>query len=95
MFPERSSISNPILQLLALDLKAAERASASLLSPSIAGGRLKKLTIGSLLGSWLLGKKLLVQLDKHSKKLFVEPPAKVKTGSGGGFFEVRDRKSVV
>ncbi|MEC7704668.1 MAG: response regulator [Candidatus Thermoplasmatota archaeon] len=33
-------------------------------------------------------KKLLVQLDKHSKKLFVEPPAKVKTGSGGGFFEV-------
>ena len=32
-------------------------ASASLLSPSIAGGRLRKLTIGSLLGSWLLGKK--------------------------------------
>jgi len=32
--------------------------------------------------------KLLVQVDKHSKKLFVEPPAKVKTGSGGGFFEV-------
>ena len=32
-------------------------ASASLLSPSIAGGRLKKLTIGSLLGSWFLWKK--------------------------------------
>jgi CheY-like chemotaxis protein len=33
-------------------------------------------------------KKLLVQLDKHAKKLFVEPPAKIRTGSGSGFFEV-------
>ena len=32
-------------------------ASASHLSPSIAGGRLRKLTIGSLLGSWFLGKR--------------------------------------
>ena len=32
--------------------------------------------------------RLLVQLDKHSKKLFVEPPADIRTGSGTGFFEV-------
>ena len=32
--------------------------------------------------------RLLVQLDKHSKKLFVEPPAIIRTGSGTGFFEV-------
>ena len=32
--------------------------------------------------------RLLVQLDKHAKKLFVEPPAKIRTGSGTGFFEV-------
>ena len=32
--------------------------------------------------------KLLIQLDKHAKKLFVEPPADVRTGSGAGFFEV-------
>ncbi|MDG1525563.1 MAG: response regulator [Candidatus Thalassarchaeaceae archaeon] len=32
--------------------------------------------------------KLLIQLDKHAKKLFVEPPAKIRTGSGSGFFEV-------
>ena len=32
--------------------------------------------------------RLLVQLDKHSKKLFVEPPAEIRTGSGTGFFEV-------
>ena len=32
--------------------------------------------------------KLLVQLDKHAKKLFVEPPADIRTGSGSGFFEV-------
>jgi CheY-like chemotaxis protein len=31
---------------------------------------------------------LLVQLDKHAKKLFVEPPADIRTGSGTGFFEV-------
>ena len=31
--------------------------SASHLSPSIAGGRLRRLTIGSLLGSWFLGKR--------------------------------------
>ena len=32
--------------------------------------------------------RLLVQLDKHSKKLFVEPPAEIRTGCGTGFFEV-------
>ena len=32
--------------------------------------------------------RLLVQLDKHSKKLCVEPPAEIRTGSGTGFFEV-------
>jgi len=32
--------------------------------------------------------KLLVQLDKHAKKLFVEPPADIRTGTGSGFFEV-------
>ncbi|MEE2759756.1 MAG: response regulator [Candidatus Thermoplasmatota archaeon] len=32
--------------------------------------------------------KLLVQLDKHAKKMFVEPPAEIRTGSGSGFFEV-------
>ena len=32
-------------------------ASASHLSPSITGGRLRKLTIGSLIGSWFLGKR--------------------------------------
>jgi CheY-like chemotaxis protein len=32
--------------------------------------------------------KLLTQLDKHSKKLFVEPPAIIRSGSGTGFFEV-------
>ena len=32
--------------------------------------------------------KLLVQLDKHAKKLFVEPPAEIRTGTGSGFFEV-------
>ena len=32
--------------------------------------------------------RLLIQLDKHSKKLFVEPPADIRTGSGTGFFEV-------
>ena len=32
--------------------------------------------------------RLLVQLNKHSKKLFVEPPADIRTGSGTGFFEV-------
>ncbi len=32
--------------------------------------------------------KLLVQVDKHAKKLFVEPPAEIRTGSGSGFFEV-------
>lgn len=32
--------------------------------------------------------KLLVQVDKHAKKLFVEPPADIRTGSGSGFFEV-------
>ena len=32
--------------------------------------------------------RLLVLLDKHSKKLFVEPPAEIRTGSGTGFFEV-------
>ena len=32
--------------------------------------------------------KLLVQLDKHAKKMFVEPPAQIRTGSGTGFFEV-------
>jgi CheY-like chemotaxis protein len=32
--------------------------------------------------------RLLVQLDKHAKKLFVEPPAEIRTGSGTGFFEV-------
>ena len=32
--------------------------------------------------------KLLVQLDKHAKKLFVEPPADIRTGTGTGFFEV-------
>ena len=31
--------------------------------------------------------RLLVQLDKHSKKLFVEPPADIRTGSGTGLFE--------
>ena len=31
---------------------------------------------------------LLTQLDKHAKKLFVEPPAEIRTGSGTGFFEV-------
>ena len=32
--------------------------------------------------------KLLSQLDKHAKKMFVEPPADIRTGSGTGFFEV-------
>ena len=32
--------------------------------------------------------KLLTQLDKHAKKMFVEPPAEIRTGSGSGFFEV-------
>ena len=32
--------------------------------------------------------RLLIQLDKHAKKLFVEPPADIRTGSGTGFFEV-------
>ena len=32
--------------------------------------------------------RLLVQLNKHAKKLFVEPPAEIRTGSGSGFFEV-------
>ncbi|MDP6899943.1 MAG: response regulator [Candidatus Thalassarchaeaceae archaeon] len=32
--------------------------------------------------------KLLIQLDKHAKKLFVEPPADIRTGQGSGFFEV-------
>lgn len=32
--------------------------------------------------------KLLVQLDKHAKKMFVPPPAEVETGSGTGFFDV-------
>jgi CheY-like chemotaxis protein len=32
--------------------------------------------------------KLLVQLNKHAKKLFVEPPADIRTGQGSGFFEV-------
>ena len=32
--------------------------------------------------------KLIVQLDKHAKKLFVEPPADIRTGTGSGFFEV-------
>ena len=32
--------------------------------------------------------KLLVQLDKHAKKMFVEPPAQIRTGAGTGFFEV-------
>lgn len=32
--------------------------------------------------------RLLVQLEKHAKKLFVEPPAEIRTGSGTGFFEV-------
>ncbi|MDP6907115.1 MAG: response regulator [Candidatus Thalassarchaeaceae archaeon] len=32
--------------------------------------------------------KLLTQLDKHAKKLFVEPPAVIRTGTGSGFFEV-------
>ena len=32
--------------------------------------------------------KLIVQLDKHAKKLFVEPPAEIRTGTGSGFFEV-------
>ncbi|MDP7329444.1 MAG: response regulator, partial [Candidatus Thalassarchaeaceae archaeon] len=32
--------------------------------------------------------KLLVQVNKHAKKLFVEPPADIRTGSGTGFFEV-------
>ena len=32
--------------------------------------------------------RLLVQLNKHAKKLFVEPPADIRTGSGSGFFEV-------
>ena len=31
---------------------------------------------------------LLTQLNKHAKKLFVEPPADIRTGSGTGFFEV-------
>ena len=31
--------------------------------------------------------KLIVQLDKHAKKLFVEPPADIRTGTGSGFFE--------
>ena len=30
--------------------------------------------------------KLLTQLDKHAKKMFVEPPAEIRTGSGSGFF---------
>ena len=29
--------------------------------------------------------KLLAQLDKHAKKMFVEPPADIRTGSGTGF----------
>ena len=32
--------------------------------------------------------KLLAQLDKHAKKMFVPPPADIKTGSGTGFFDV-------
>ena len=32
--------------------------------------------------------RLLVQLNKHAKKLFVDPPADIRTGSGTGFFEV-------
>ena len=32
--------------------------------------------------------RLLVQLDKHAKKLFVDPPADIRTGTGTGFFEV-------
>jgi len=31
---------------------------------------------------------LLVQLDKHAKKLFVPPPADIRKGTGSGFFEV-------
>ena len=31
---------------------------------------------------------MLTQLDKHAKKLFVQPPAEIRTGSGTGFFEV-------
>ena len=32
--------------------------------------------------------RLLVQLNKHAKKLFVDPPADIRTGTGTGFFEV-------
>ena len=32
--------------------------------------------------------KLLVQLDKHAKKMFVPPPAEIKSGPGTGFFDV-------
>jgi CheY-like chemotaxis protein len=32
--------------------------------------------------------RLLAQLDKHAKKLFVEPPADIRKGSGTGFFDV-------
>jgi len=32
--------------------------------------------------------KLLAQLDKHAKKLFVPPPAEIKATGGQGFFEV-------
>lgn len=31
---------------------------------------------------------LLGQLDKHAKKMFVEPPADIRQSSGSGFFEV-------
>ena len=47
-----------------------------------------KAGVSEVLGKPVDMSKLLVQLDKHAKKLFVEPPADIRTGSGSGFFEV-------
>ena len=47
-----------------------------------------KAGVSEVMGKPIDMAKLLVQVDKHAKKLFVEPPAEIRTGSGSGFFEV-------
>ena len=47
-----------------------------------------KAGVSEVMGKPVDMNRLLVQLDKHSKQLFVEPPAVIRTGSGSGFFEV-------
>ncbi|MEE3083308.1 MAG: response regulator [Candidatus Thermoplasmatota archaeon] len=47
-----------------------------------------KAGVSEVMGKPIDMTKLLVQVDKHAKKLFVEPPAEIRTGTGSGFFEV-------